>query len=283
MSSARDVSASEIIIEWTAPRECPGQSEVVSGVDRALGDGAKASLTAIVRVTKAGDTYRAKLHITSAAGFGDRELEDTQCEILAESVALVIALSASRSTTARGDVPRGAHHPGLALALAPHATALAGALPALAIGAGVTLAVEGFAALRLELSGTYYARQSSTFGGTDPTRIGGTFDLLRFSARGCRLWALGAVQLGPCAGAQLYRIGAAGFGGMISRPGESLMWAPAIGVFGRLQLLPRFGIQLAADAALPTTRQRFVFSDLGPLHRPSVLLFQLFVAPEVLL
>lgn len=283
MSSARDVSASDIVIEWTAPRECPGQSDVVSGVERALGDGANASLTAVVRVTRAGDTYRAKLHITSAAGLGDRELEDTQCEILAESVELVIALSASRSTAARGDVPRGAHHPGLALALAPHATALAGALPALAIGAGVTVAVEGLAALRLELSGTYYAHQSSTFGGTDETKVGGVFDLLRLGARGCWLWTLGAFKLGPCAGAQLYRIEAAGFGGMISRPGESLMWAPAAGVFGRLQLFPQFGIHLSADAALPSTRQRFVFSDLGPLHRPSVLLFQLFVAPEVLL
>src|SRR5689334_7497738 len=122
MSSPRDVSASEIILEWTAPPECPGQSAVVSRVDHALGDGSNASLTAIVRVTRAEGSFHATLHITSSAGIGDRDLEDTQCEILAESVALVIALSASRSTPAHGDVARGEHHRGLTLALAPHAS-----------------------------------------------------------------------------------------------------------------------------------------------------------------
>lgn len=279
MSSPRNASASELIVEWTAPPECPDQDDVVSDVERALGEGAKPNLTAIARVTRAADTFRAQVRITSSAGFGDRDLEAVSCEILAESVALVIALSASRSADSRGEVKHREHDRGLEVALSPHASAAIGPLPEPAFGAGATIAIEGFAALRLELSGTYHARQSHTF---DETNVGGRFDLLRLGARGCRLWTLGAFELGPCFGAQLYRIEARGFGGMLSYSGESLMWGPAAGAFGRLRLLDRFAVHLTADAVVPVSRQRFVFSDVGPLHRPSILALQLVIAPEVL-
>ena len=278
MSGARDAAAAELIVEWNAPAECPDQDHVVASVERALGEGSKANLTAIAHVTRIAGGFRAQLRITSAAGFGHRDLEDTRCEILAESLALVIALSAARSTEARSATTRAGQDRGLELGMSAHAAASVGPLPDTALGAGVTFAVEG-SGVRLELGGTYHARQTATFA---RERVGGRFDLLRFGARGCRLWRLGDFELGPCLGTQLYRIAAMGFGGMVSRPGASTTWAPALGAFGRLRLVPHFAVQLAADAVFPLSRQRFVFSDVGLLHRPSVVTFQLFVAPEVL-
>ncbi|HKU38611.1 MAG TPA: hypothetical protein VJR89_10705 [Polyangiales bacterium] len=285
LSSAQAAAASELLVDWSAPPECPAQDEVVSHVERALGEGAKVNLTAIVRVTRFAGGYRAQLNLTSSAGFGDRELEDSRCEVLAESVALVIALSASRSTVEHGELAPDAQDSGLTIALSPLVSASAGPLPKVALGAGLTFALEGLASLRLELGATYHAKQSSTFDGSaldDGITAGGRFDLLRFGARVCRLWALGATELGPCLGAQLHRIAGKGFGGMRSSPGHSLAWGPALGAFGRLRLWPHFALSLALDAALPLSRQRFVFSDAGLLHRPSALWFQLSVGPEVL-
>ena len=93
LGTARDVAASEVIVEWTAPPECPDQADMVDFVERALGDATNANLTATANVTRSAGVFRAVLHITSSAGYGQRILENARCELLAESVALVIALS----------------------------------------------------------------------------------------------------------------------------------------------------------------------------------------------
>ena len=247
---------------------------MLSSVERSLGDAADVNLTATAHVTRAAGLYRARVHITSPVGLGERILENTRCELLAESVALVIALSAPHSAGARRKPARG-----LSPALSAHAAAVVGPLPRLALGAGGTLGVEGIAALRLDLSGTYYAHQSSTF---DEMNAGARFGLLAFGVRGCRIWAIGSLELAPCLGAQFYRITGEGFGGMVSLDRGSLMWGPALGVLGRLRLLEQLALCLMVDGVVPVSRRRFVFSDVeGPLHRPSAFAFQLFVGPEV--
>jgi hypothetical protein len=54
-----------------------------------------ASLSADALVTKLAGVYRAKLLIRSGDGTGERTIEHADCTILADSVALVIALSAA--------------------------------------------------------------------------------------------------------------------------------------------------------------------------------------------
>jgi hypothetical protein len=278
LGTARTVSAAELAIDWNAPPECPDQAELVSRVSRLLGGVVKSNLTAATDVTRAGDAYRARLRITSAAGFGERTLENTRCEILTDSIALVIALSAAPSRALESGEPG----EGLALGISARASVVFGPLSRVAPGVGGALAVEGISALRFEISGTYYARQSATFDQTMVGgRLGGRFSLMSFGARGCRTWSFGAFTVGPCLGAEFYYIRASGFGGAIRLDGEAILWGPALGVFARLQLLKAFAIYLAADGVAPIYRRRFVFSDLGPLHRPSVVAFQLLIAPEV--
>jgi hypothetical protein len=270
-ASARGVAASDLAIQWSAPADCPDRAEIVSRVESELGDAAQAKVTAKAVVTRTADLYRAELRIQTPTGYGERTLENTRCEILAESVALVIALSASRPGPARGERLR--------LALSAHATGVAGPLPRVAVGVGGALALEGVAALRLELSGSYYASQSATFA---QTNVGANFQMLRFGARACRVWTLGVLELAPCLGAQWYRVRGSGFGGMAFLSGAALLWGPALGAFLRLRLLPPLAIHLAADGFLLLSQQRFVYSDRGELHRPSALGFQLFLAPELL-
>jgi hypothetical protein len=236
-----------------------------------------ANLTATADVTQSATKFRAWVRFTSSSGFAERVLENTRCEILADSVALVIALAANASSSPRQRADDEQAHE-LALALSAHGTVVTGPLPQVAFGGGVALALEGIAALRLELSGSYYAPQSITF---DQTNVGASFRLLRFGARGCGVWVIGAFDIAPCLGAQLFRIEGTGFGGQAYRSGATFMWGPALGVFSRLRLLPRFALYVAADGFVPVARQRFVYSDAGKLHRPAALGFQLFVGPEV--
>jgi len=90
---------------------------------------------------------------------------------------------------------------------------------------------------------------------------------MRFGARGCRLWSFDAFTFGPCVGAEMYFIQASGFGGATTRDGDSIVWGPAVGVFGRLRLLKALAIYLSADGVAPISRRRFVFSDIGRLAR----------------
>jgi hypothetical protein len=48
-----------------------------------------------------------------------------------------------------------------------------------------------------------------------------------------------------------------------------------------LRLFSVFAVVLSADATVPIERQRFVYTDVGSLHRPAAVAFQLFIAPEV--
>ena len=273
----RPVAASELIVEWNAPPSCPSQAEILSRVEQVLGKAMIANLTASAEVRHSAGTFFAQLRITSGEGFGERLLESKRCDILADSVALVIALSAARSARAQGEVvPERDNGP--LLALSAHVTLATGLLPGPALGAGGALAVEGLSALRFELGGSYYAARSETLA---QTAVGGTFQLLRFGARGCRGWTLGAVELATCVGVQFYRIHGVGFGGEVTRSGAAIIWGPELGVVGRIRLWQHLALYIAACGVAPVSRQRFVFSDAGALHRTAAAAFQLFIAPEV--
>jgi hypothetical protein len=275
LASAPKLAASELPIVWTAPADCPDRADMLSRVEASMGDdGVPAGLRVTADVSRAADLFRARVSIRSDNGTGQRVLENRDCDLLADSVALVIALSASDSSRDHRD----GGDEGLTLALSAHATAASGPLPALALGVGGALAIEGLSALRLELSGSYYASQTSTY---DQMNVGAGFRLLRFGARGCRLWTVGLFELAPCLGVQVYRIEGKGFGGMRGTDGHAYLWGPALGVFGRLRVSRGFALAIAADAMLPVSRQRFVYTDVGPLHRPDVFAFQLFISPEV--
>lgn len=234
-------------------------------------DALPADLRVTGDVTQTETGYRAQLRIQAGGNTGLRTLDHSQCDILADSTALVIALSANRT-----EAPARAQ---LLLSVAPHASIVHGVLPRPAFGAGVGVAVEGWASLRWELNGSYYAGQTATYEGLS---IGADFRLLRVAARGCRVWSLGRGDLAPCIGAELYRIEGAGFGGQVQRNGGAFVWGPALSVLLRLRIWRSLNVQLSAGANIAVSRQRFIYGDLGLLHRPDALAYQVLLAPEVL-
>jgi len=277
MGSPGSASAADAQIEWHAPPECPDRAAFVSRVNRLLGNSMQSNLRAVTDVTRTTHGYRAQLRtVASATGSGERVLEHARCDMLADSVAVVIALTVATPRDALGNAEV-AH---LRVAGEALVSTLFGTLPKPAFGIGAGLALE-LPSLRFELRGAFYLPQSATFAGM---QLGATFNAVSFAARGCWLTSVGPFQLGPCVGIDVYHVRASGFGSeaeVVTVSGRETSWAPALGAFGRLRLARAFGIVIVAEAAMPTSRHRFVFADVGPLHRASLIAAQLLIAPEV--
>ncbi len=266
--------APAVHLRWQAPAGCPDQAEMERRVAQLLSDDAlPKKLSATAEVTKNEAGYRAQLSIQTEGGIGQRTLDHSQCEILADSAALVIVLSANRTHASSG-----ASRTKLVFGVSAHASLVRGVLPRFALGGGLGLALEGWASLRWEISASYYAAQSATY---EALSVGADFRLLRVAARSCRIWTIGRLDLAPCVGAQLYRIDGAGFGGVVESSGGSFVWGPEVSVLLRLQVWRRLSIQLSAGAAWSVSRQRFTYGDLGLLHRPDAFAYQALLAPEV--
>jgi hypothetical protein len=196
---------------------------------------------------------------------------------LADSVALVISLSASEES-ANIEPAADASRARPVIALAAQSTALLGSLPRAGLGFGGALAAEQMASLRFELRGSYYIPQSTTF---EPGEPGAHFRLFVFGVRGCRTWRLGDIDLAPCVGADVQRLSASGFGGSVRQQGGATSWGPAFGGLGRMRLSNLFGIYVAVEAVVPIVRRRFIYADVGELHRAAPIALQLMLAPEV--
>jgi hypothetical protein len=265
-------AAAELALEWTAPVDCPDYDDFSERVRRVLGELVKYNFTAATRVTHATHRYQARLVITSTAGIMHRELEHARCDVLADSVALVISLSTIPVEPGSDDSAS------VDLEVALHAAWFLGVLPRPSLGLGGALALEAWRSLRFELRGSYQLRQTATFPNSP---VGARFDLASLGARGCQVWRLGRTELAPCLGAEFFRVAADGVGGRELRTQVAWWWAPHVGVLARYRIGDRFALALTVDALVPMTRQRFVFSELGTLHRASAIALRLAFAPEV--
>ena len=270
-SPAQRAHAAELRIDWTAPPGCSSARDLRARVTKLLNGAAQTSFQASVDVTPVAERYRAHVVLRGPSGYGERQLEDARCDLLAESVALLIALSIPSSTPPdTGLAP--------ALALWPQMHVGFGALPSMAAGIGAAISVEGLGSIRLELRGSYFFPQSSLF---EQTTLGARFQLLSAAACVCQLWSFSAVQWGPCIGAEVNHVSASGFGGAIQRPGSTTWWGPSLRMFARVQLLPVLGISIAVEGVVPLARPQFVFSDIGELHRVGAVALQVSGGPEV--
>ena len=138
-------------------------------------------------------------------------------------------------------------------------------LPAAALGGRIGLAWTPGRA-RVEIAGSYFSGQSKT---TDASQAGARFTLLVAGARGC--WALlrGAVELSPCAGADVQVMRAKGFGAAQNYDASGAWLSAAGGALVRVPLGSWFALRADADAIVPLSRPTFVVEGDGAVHRPS--------------
>lgn len=293
-------------IEWSAPPSCPSRAEITERIERAV-QGAGAVVVRAT-LTKGRTGYHALLSVRGARGEGTRELDAPTCATVSDMAVMVVAMSATPeaeaplpapapTTAEKPEAPREPHverpvetkpeprvEPERAssrsdahLSIAPRAGLDFGLLPAPAPALGGVIAWSPAPWISAEIGGSVFTAQPATF---DGSAAGARFSAWSVDARACANALRGAVELGPCLGAEIAHVDASGFGGAVVKDGGATWWSPAAAGFVRWRMTEALAIGLTAEALVPVSRRRFIFTDLGELHRPAAVDARVFFAPE---
>lgn len=132
---------------------------------------------------------------------------------------------------------------------------------------------------RLELAGAAYADQSKT---TGISAAGATFTLLVAGARGC--WAIvrDAVELSPCAGADVQIVKAHGYGASANYDASAAWLSATGGALVRVPVTRWLALRGDVDAVVPLSRPTFVVEGDGAVHRPKALGVRAGIGAELL-
>jgi hypothetical protein len=302
-------------LTWNGPAGCPSTENVQARVDALLGGEASASSVADVRasgqVERTDSGFRLLLSMGVGSSPSSRVIEARTCDELAGAAAIAIALLA-RSTLAEGsassasdstasstssdgpakpppppppqqpdrDPANGQQDPpdktqsGVRLVLdAPIAAVGWGSLPSTGLGLGMAVGIR-WKALRATARGELWQPQTDQVSGFS-TR----FTLQSGRAEACLVQAVHGVELGPCVGAAVQRLTAAGVASAVFLA-QSRTSAWVSGMAGLFVSLPTPGfahLRFFGEAAVLVSpvRPRFVIDQLGPVHEPALAAPQL--------
>jgi hypothetical protein len=178
----------------------------------------------------------------------------------ASASASVPPIGSPSTTTSSGESGGEAPPFGLTAAVGPGLDTAA--LPGVALGVAAQVGIDRD---RLRLAATFLGLPS-TRAGLDGRDAGGTFSLLAFGLATC-VRVLG--PLAPCAGFELGRMTASGFG--VRNPAsQHVLWkAAAVGVTAPLRY-GIVGVRPEAWIVFPIAMPDFVLGDLGRVHTPGV-------------
>ncbi len=292
-----DRLAPELGLTWVAPPSCPPAAEIEAQFARLLGGAARPAtsrrITAVATVQQAGGrSWAVRIETTIDGDAGVRALEGDSCWAVASATALLLALTidpgaAGRATLAGSQAPPSLPRedavvpsrpldavvapspvpPKAAPSVRPFVRAFGGAvfnlLPEVAPvgGLAVGLRRDWF---NLELSGLVSAEVRAQ--ALDLPRAGGDFRLLAVAVRGCGRVGAGLLAGGLCAGVELERILAVGFG--VDRPGSGAATAAAAVATGvlSLRISARFAVSLDVSLAVRPYHPAFVLDGVGPVY-----------------
>jgi hypothetical protein len=109
---------------------------------------------------------------------------------------------------------------------------------------------------------------------------GGSFALFAAGARAC--WALTTrIEIAPCLGFEIARIGASGFGAAKVADADAVTWGPEADLTGRFPLVGPVALRVGIGAVAPISRRSFVIQSTGIVHEPGAVALRGFLGPEV--
>jgi hypothetical protein len=292
----RRASASDVVVQWSAPAGCPSGDDVTARVVAlALPHGA---LDAEVAVTESGGRFDARLRVKSrGATVGERILRADSCEELAESAAVVLAmsvaalaepppapaLSAGPVESARPAVspPASAPHPSrdALLRVSPLGATDVGTLPNAVGGGGLSLSLAPGHGVAFGVAASLFAG-ANAYAAKAPAE-GASFSLVSSAVTGCYALLRRPIELSPCVLAELEHVVATGQHAQSDRTTTANWIALGGGLRSRWELSRNFGIQLEVDGAISTRRQQFLITGLGTVFTTSPVAFRAYVGPEV--
>lgn len=277
---------SQVEVEWSAPEGCPASGALrLLVVARVPQD---AAVRARGRVEHVGELYRLELDVETASGRGERALEAPTCEALASSAAIVIAMSAA--AVVAGPVRGRTHEEEVAPATpaAPPAARFlvrgqiiddSGTLPSLGVGGGLAFGVRIAADVRVEVNANAFGAQDGRVAGTSPAR-GASFVLLTAGLRAC--WSLTRrIEVAPCLGIELDRLAGTGFGAAQNEGATALAWLPEALLTLFVPAAGPLGLRAGIGGGVPMSRQSFVITSAGSVHRPAVVAVRAWIGPEM--
>lgn len=303
--------AGELRFSWTAPSDCPSSAAVASRVARPEKSTAKDEpLDAEGTVERKDDRFRLTLRTKRGDTRGERTLEASTCEGLADATAVVLAVAiappddspdAPNPTVVRTEAPKASIDPSATreadrlsttsphesrdllreheLAVGAALTTDTGSLPATAAGGTISVAWTP-GRFRLEGLGAFYGSQTRT---TDAGNAGADLSLLVFGGRVCWAVLTQPVEIAPCLGGAASLLSATGFGAKEENFDTGARWATGTaGAQIRFPIAPWVAIRGGVDALAAITRPRFVVEGEGAVHRPSALGLRAHLGAELL-
>jgi hypothetical protein len=288
---------------WSAPPECPDATAVRRTIEhyaaRGLDQTGAVLHAADAEIVAEPGGYRLRLRLEVAEGTElERLLHDASCQVLAETAALMIAVTIDPSAVGRAPPPREpiaptptpAPKPAPAataapardtprscdagprrgelrpcLALEAHAGMQLGLLPKI-VGPGIGIAVAlTWARLRVELGASHWFRRPARIADDPPA--GGDLQLSAGSLGACARLGRRRVEVPLCGGGELGAMYGRGVGIDAPRT-ERVLWAAAwVGPRLVWVLQPRFVLLGGVDLVVPLARYRFEVQGLGVVHR----------------
>jgi hypothetical protein len=292
-ASASVASAEDgLRLTWTAPSGCPSAETVraaaLRGVDvrAAKGDVLEADAHVAHGSSTSSDTWKVQLHTRRGTSRGEREIEASTCDGLAEATAVVLGLALvapdndaigpdpvpppapDRDTPAKEQRRTEGHGAAHALAFGASVAGDRGMLPAAAIGGALTLAWTP-GRLRIEAEARRWGSQN---GSVAEYGSGARFSVTSLGGRAC--WAAlktGRFELSPCTGADAHLVSAPGFGADTNYSRSAAWTALGGGGLGRISLTSWLAVRARAEAVIPLSRPTFIVENEGSVHRPSIV------------
>jgi hypothetical protein len=272
--------ASDLAIEWTAPRGCPPQDALREGLSARLGReisvGAEAPVEVHATIVAVGGGYSLDLRMHSAQGSERRELRARSCNELARASVLMAALLLmdTPGATVTGEIqPKRRSRP------ASNASSIGpvyartwvrgdlGTMPAAAVGPGIAVGL-ALSDTRLELGATYLPAQSMyASGGGDSL---GSVQLMAAHANLCQV-LLRVPELGPCLRAEVGQLRARGEHVASAMTASSAWFSGAIGARLGVELWSGLAWQTEVAAGMPFERVRVAVRNSGELHRTAAV------------
>lgn len=275
-AAAQGLGADRLVLEWTAPPDCPPASEVRAMVARLLGGAIHLppdrTLEVRARVGQ-GATWQVEIETGSEPQVRRRLLEAESCKGLADATALIVALMidphaveadahpvtpAPPMPAPRSQAPRGLP---TRFSVGLSATASLGILPALDAGVGGSLGLL-HGAWRFELQGSYGLRRDQSVAVSSLDNAHGTFNYLGGSAGVCRDLGSRGVSFGPCAEVAFGILSAQGYGVTESIPATTPWLGFGLGGFLAVDAGPHLTFPLHAGLLVPVTRPEFVINHV---------------------
>ena len=284
-ADARAQPAPPLSLTWNAPADCPSREDVVASVGRLVAGSTTSDtleVDARVSIDRRG-VYRARLRTRLRGVRGERSIAAASCG-LALTIDPTIAIEAPPApltapaeppaTPERVDVvppppPSPPSPPKIAIVPGAAAALDVGNLASPAVGAELQLAVTRWWWSVVATAAAFPSQRASA-----PTEgRGGRLSLLAAAVRAC-VGGGALLRAEGCAGGELDRMHAEGFG--VSSPGAAtrVWFAPRVGARLAWRAASFLSVPLTVDVLVPFDRPSFVLENVGTVHRPAPVPFR---------